>query len=57
MRCGVVAVNRPDGELEKARRTYKWVKNGKGASDLDLAEFGALYLYYPELLPDVEVER
>lgn len=46
----------PSGEADDAHRVMKQVKAGmRGALDLSPRELGLLYLYYPNLLPDVEV--
>ena len=46
----------PSGEPDDAKRVMKQVTAGmRGAGDLSPREFGLLYLYYPNLLPDVEV--
>lgn len=48
----------PPGEHADARRVRKRVRNGiVDAGDLTAREFGLLYLYYPEMLPDVEVRE
>lgn len=45
------------GRFEEAHRVYKQVRVGlKGAVDLTPEEFGYLYLYFPEMLPDVDEE-
>jgi hypothetical protein len=52
----VSSVRRARGESDRARRTFKLVKNGvKSAGDLTAEEYGLLYLHYPHILPDVEV--
>lgn len=44
------------GESDDAHRVMKQITAGmRDAGDLSPREFGLLYLYYPNLLPDVEV--
>ena len=51
MRCGVVALS----DWDRAYRLYKQLKNGAiDESELSAEEYGLLYLYFPELLPDVD---
>lgn len=42
-------------DFEDALRLYKQLKNGViDESELGAREYGLIYLYFPELLPDVE---
>lgn len=46
----------PDGEPEAAHRTMKCVKAGiLDVDEMSAEQIGHLYLYYPSMLPDVEV--
>lgn len=48
--------NDPDGEPKAAHQTMKRVKAGILTPDeMGSEEWGHLYLYYPDMLPDVEV--
>lgn len=52
----MLSVERP-GDFEDARRLFKLAKNeALRVDDLDAEDFGLIYLYYPELLPDVDPE-
>lgn len=53
---GVVGVS---DDMEDAHRVFKQVKAGmyESVSDLDHRELGLLYRYYPEVLPDVQVQE
>lgn len=43
------------GEFDEAHQVYKQVKVGlKDTPDLTVKEIGYLYLFFPEVLPDVD---